>query len=32
MVSVGDQVRISRVGRKAGPLPDEIQAPWGFVI
>ncbi|QWE09153.1 hypothetical protein [Polynucleobacter ibericus] len=32
VVSVGEQVRISRVGIKAGPLPDEIQTPWGFVI
>ncbi len=32
VVSVGDQVRISRVGVKAGQLPDEIQSPWGFVV
>ena len=32
VVSVGDQIRISRVGVKAGPLPDEIQSPWGFVV
>lgn len=32
VVFVGDQIRISRVGLKSGPLPDEIQAPWGFVI
>ena len=32
VVSVGEQIRISRVGVKAGPLPDEIQSPWGFVI
>lgn len=32
VVSVGDQIRISRVGIKAGPLPDEIQSPWGFVV
>lgn len=32
VVSVGDQVRISRTGIKAGPLPDEIQGPWGYVI
>ena len=32
VVSVGDQVRIARSGVKAGPLPDEIQSPWGFVI
>jgi hypothetical protein len=32
VVSVGDQIRISRSGIKAGQLPDEIQAPWGYVI
>jgi len=32
VVSVGDQIRISRSGIKAGPLPDEIQSPWGYVI
>ena len=32
VVSVGEQIRISRVGIKAGPLPDEVQSPWGFVI
>ena len=32
VVSVGDQIRISRTGVKAGPLPDEIQGPWGYVI
>jgi len=32
VVAVGDQVRIARSGIKAGPLPDEIQAPWGFVM
>ena len=32
VVSVGDQIRISRSGVKAGPLPDEIQSPWGYVI
>jgi len=31
VVSVGDQIRISRSGVKAGQLPDEIQSPWGFV-
>ena len=30
--SVDPQIRISRIGIKAGPLPDEIQSPWGFVI
>jgi hypothetical protein len=32
VVSVGDQIRIARSGVKAGPLPDEIQSPWGYVI
>lgn len=32
VVSVGEQIRITRVGIKAGPLPDEVQSPWGFVI
>jgi hypothetical protein len=32
VVSVGDQIRITRTGVKAGPLPDEIQSPWGFVV
>ncbi len=32
VVSVGDQIRIGRSGVKAGPLPDEIQSPWGYVI
>ncbi len=32
IVSVGEQVRIQRSGTKAGPLPDEIQSPWGYVI
>ena len=32
VVSVGEQVRIQRSGAKAGPLPDEIQSPWGYVI
>lgn len=31
VVSVGDKVRIARSGLKAGPLPDEIQSPWGFI-
>ena len=30
--SVGTEIRISRIGAKAGILPDEIQAPWGFVL
>lgn len=32
VVTVGDQVRIARSGVKAGPLPDEIQSPWGFIV
>ena len=32
VVSVGDQIRIARSGVMAGPLPDEIQSPWGYVI
>jgi hypothetical protein len=32
VVSVGHEVRIARTGIKAGPLPDEIQSPWGYVL
>ena len=32
VVSVGEVIRIQRVGVKAGPLPDEIQSPWGYVL
>ena len=32
VVSVGNEIRVSRSGVKAGPLPDEIQSPWGFVV
>jgi hypothetical protein len=32
VVSIGPQIRIARSGLKAGPLPDEIQGPWGYVI
>lgn len=32
VVSVGSEVRIARSGAKAGPLPDEIQSPWGYVL
>ena len=32
VVSVGNEVRIARTSLKAGPLPDEIQSPWGFVV
>ena len=32
VVSVGNEVRIARSGSKAGPLPDEVQSPWGYVL
>ncbi len=32
VVSIGSQVRIQRSGLKAGPLPDEIQEPWGYIL
>jgi len=32
VVAVGGEIRIARSGAKAGPLPDEIQSPWGFVL
>jgi hypothetical protein len=32
VVSVGDQIRITRSGVKAGQLPDEIQSPWGYIV
>jgi hypothetical protein len=32
VVSVGPQIRIQRSGLKTGPLPDEIQEPWGFIL
>ena len=32
VVSIGPQIRIERSGLKAGPLPDEIQEPWGYVL
>jgi hypothetical protein len=32
VISVGPQIRIERSGLKAGPLPDEIQQPWGYVL
>ncbi|QWD78495.1 hypothetical protein [Polynucleobacter sp. MWH-Svant-W18] len=32
VVSVGKEVRIERIGEKAGRLPDEIQSPWGYVL
>ena len=30
VVEVGPKVRITRHGKKMGPLPDEIQQPWGM--
>ena len=30
VVEVGPKVRIARQGQKLGPLPDEIQEPWGM--
>lgn len=32
VVFVGKEVRIERIGEKAGRLPDEIQSPWGYVL
>ncbi|MCM0028714.1 MAG: hypothetical protein NBV55_03335 [Polynucleobacter sp.] len=32
VVEVGPRVRIARNGHKRGPLPDEIQDPWGMVL
>ncbi|WP_197712333.1 hypothetical protein [Polynucleobacter necessarius] len=32
VVSVGSEVRIARSGQKAGPLPDEVQSPWGYLL
>ena len=32
VVSVGPQIRIQRSGLKTGPLPDEIQEPWGHIL
>jgi hypothetical protein len=32
VVSVAPQIRIERSGLKAGPLPDEIQGPWGYIV
>ena len=32
VVSVGNEIRIARSAVKAGPLPDEIQSPWGFIL
>ena len=30
VVEVGPKVRIARQGQRLGPLPDEIQEPWGM--
>lgn len=32
VIAIGPQVRIERKGVKAGPLPDEIQEPWGYIL
>lgn len=32
VVEVGSTIRIARHGQKLGPLPDEIQQPWGMVL
>jgi len=32
VVTISPQIRIERVGEKLGPLPDEIQEPWGYVV
>ena len=32
VVSIAPQIRIQRSGVKAGPLPDEIQDPWGYIL
>jgi hypothetical protein len=32
VVSVGEQVRIARFSAKTGPLPDELQSPWGYIL
>ena len=32
VVSVGNEIRISRSGVNIGQLPDEIQSPWGFLV
>ena len=32
VVSVGKEVRISRSGLKSGPLPDEVQLRWGYIL
>jgi len=32
VVAITPQIRIERFGQKSGPLPDEIQEPWGYVV
>ena len=32
VIAISPQIRIERIGQKAGPLPDEIQDPWGYVV
>lgn len=32
VVAISPQIRIERIGQKSGPLPDEIQEPWGYVL
>ena len=32
VVATSPQIIIQRSGIKAGPLPDEIQEPWGYII
>ena len=32
VVTISPQIRIERIGEKLGPLPDEIQEPWGYVV
>jgi len=32
IVSVGSEIRIARSGVKSGPLTDEIQSSWGFIL
>ncbi len=32
VVAVGDTVRIARTSPTLGPLPDEIQKPWGTIV
>ncbi len=32
VISVSPQIRIERSGLKAGPLPDEIQESWGYIL